>query len=96
MEKIVWTLRKKIVEKFLEHKIFLKIFLTFFFISLYLPQTSLHLPHITLKFLLSSFQFNTRIFAADFLCNKLHFSIKFMFNFTQISIKILSSLVTNY
>ncbi len=47
-------LRKKIVEKFLEHKTFFKIFLK-------LVLKFLRLSPITFKFLLSSFQFNTRM-----------------------------------
>ncbi len=50
---------KKIVEKFLKHKTFFKIFLE-------LVSMFFHLSPITFKFLLSSFQFNVRIFSQIF------------------------------
>ncbi len=72
MEKIVWPLQKKKKKKklknFLNIKYFTNFSLHFSLISLLLPQTSLHLFHITFKFLLNNFQFNSYIFT-DFLCN---------------------------
>ncbi len=60
-------------------------------IFLHLPQTSVHLSHITFKFLLSNFQFNIKILLLIFcLINATGFFIEFIFNFSPISIKILS------